>query len=44
MALDKQFDKFFKQILFLWLPPAVIILIVKKWLDERRKKQEATEE
>ena len=43
MPLDKQFDKFFKQILFLWLPPAVIVIIIKKWLEERRKKQEAEE-
>jgi len=31
---------FFKRTLFLWLPIAAIILLIKKWREERNKKEE----
>jgi len=39
MALDinKQLDWFFKKILFIWLPVAVIVIIIKEWVGKRKK-------
>ncbi len=35
--INKQLDWFFKKILFIWLPVAVVIIIIKEWIEKRKK-------
>jgi len=41
--IEDQSKWFFKKTIFLWLPIAVIIMLVKKFREERKKKEEDEE-
>lgn len=42
-AIEDKSKWLFAKTLFLWLPISVIILIIQKWREERKKKAESEE-